>query len=210
MTRTRWSTRSGAPVAYCYAATYPDQTGALAYLDEPLPGFNLDHYARFTPDNPIVYSWYPFLSRDNVPELLISGKEREFFDWFTGQGNILADPRPVTEQDKDVYLRRFASGRETLCENMRGLIGVAVDGVFADYVVLPAVNLIISLTESTSETPASSVTRSRRRTTSSPNDSGCGQDRHRGARRGWWARRAHAADGPRVRRRRDRPGDTRG
>jgi alcohol dehydrogenase, propanol-preferring len=35
-----------------------------------------------------------------------------------------------------------ASGRETLCENTRGLVGVAVDGAFADYVVLPATNLI--------------------------------------------------------------------
>lgn len=35
-----------------------------------------------------------------------------------------------------------ASGRETLCENMRGFIGVAVDGAFADYVVLPSTNLV--------------------------------------------------------------------
>jgi alcohol dehydrogenase, propanol-preferring len=35
-----------------------------------------------------------------------------------------------------------ASGRETLCENFGGFIGVAVDGAFADYVVLPATNLI--------------------------------------------------------------------
>lgn len=34
------------------------------------------------------------------------------------------------------------SGRETLCANMGGLIGVAVDGAYADYVVLPAVNLV--------------------------------------------------------------------
>ncbi|MBO0873774.1 MAG: alcohol dehydrogenase catalytic domain-containing protein [Pseudonocardia sp.] len=35
-----------------------------------------------------------------------------------------------------------ASGRETLCADMGGLIGVAVDGAFADYVVLPQANLI--------------------------------------------------------------------
>jgi alcohol dehydrogenase, propanol-preferring len=34
------------------------------------------------------------------------------------------------------------SGRETLCENFGGFIGVAVDGAFADYVVLPAANLV--------------------------------------------------------------------
>ncbi|MEU0600362.1 alcohol dehydrogenase catalytic domain-containing protein [Streptomyces sp. NPDC006393] len=35
-----------------------------------------------------------------------------------------------------------ASGRETLCENFGGFIGVAVDGAFADYVVLPGSNLV--------------------------------------------------------------------
>lgn len=98
----------GAPVAYCYAATYRADTRALAYLDEPLPGFNLDHYARFTPDNPVVYWWYPFFSRHNVPEMLVAGREREFFEWFTGQGNMVGDPRAITEADKDVYLRTFA------------------------------------------------------------------------------------------------------
>ena len=34
------------------------------------------------------------------------------------------------------------SGRETLCSNFGGFIGVAVDGAFADYVTLPATNLI--------------------------------------------------------------------
>jgi alcohol dehydrogenase, propanol-preferring len=35
-----------------------------------------------------------------------------------------------------------ASGRETLCENFAGFIGIAVDGAFADYVVLPSSNLV--------------------------------------------------------------------
>jgi propanol-preferring alcohol dehydrogenase len=35
-----------------------------------------------------------------------------------------------------------ASGRETLCENFGGFIGIAVDGAFADYAVLPSTNLV--------------------------------------------------------------------
>jgi propanol-preferring alcohol dehydrogenase len=35
-----------------------------------------------------------------------------------------------------------ASGRETLCENFGGFIGIAVDGAFADYAVLPGPNLV--------------------------------------------------------------------
>lgn len=35
-----------------------------------------------------------------------------------------------------------ASGRETLCENFGGFIGIAVDGTFAEYAVLPSTNLV--------------------------------------------------------------------
>ncbi len=34
------------------------------------------------------------------------------------------------------------SGRETLCENMRGYIGAVSDGAFAEYIVVPAQNLV--------------------------------------------------------------------
>jgi len=35
-----------------------------------------------------------------------------------------------------------ASGRETHCANFAGFIGAAIDGAFAEYVVLPAINLV--------------------------------------------------------------------
>jgi D-arabinose 1-dehydrogenase-like Zn-dependent alcohol dehydrogenase len=38
--------------------------------------------------------------------------------------------------------RWCASGRETLCDNFGGFIGIASDGAFADYVTLPGANLI--------------------------------------------------------------------
>lgn len=40
------------------------------------------------------------------------------------------------------HVCRFCrSGRETLCENFRGYVGMACDGGFAEYVALPALNL---------------------------------------------------------------------
>lgn len=38
--------------------------------------------------------------------------------------------------------RWCSSGRETLCEHFAGFIGAAVDGAFADYVTIPAMNLV--------------------------------------------------------------------
>jgi pimeloyl-ACP methyl ester carboxylesterase len=99
----------GAPVAYLLAATHPDRVRGLVYIDEPLPGFNLEEFTRFSPDNPMIYWWYGFHSRDNLPETLLAGKERAYFDWFLSQGNVIADRHAISEVDKDEYMRTFAA-----------------------------------------------------------------------------------------------------
>lgn len=99
----------GAPVAYVLAATHSDWVRGLVYIDEPLPGFNLEEFTRFSPDNPVIYWWYGFHSRDNLPEMLLAGRERAYFEWFLGQGNMVADQRAISEADKDEYMRTFAA-----------------------------------------------------------------------------------------------------
>jgi pimeloyl-ACP methyl ester carboxylesterase len=89
----------GAPVTYVLAAAYSDRVRRLIYIDEPLPGFNLEEFTRFSPENPLIYWWYGFHSRDNFPETLLAGKERAYFDWFLSQANIVADPRAISETD---------------------------------------------------------------------------------------------------------------
>lgn len=99
----------GAPVAYVLSATHPDRVRGLVYIDEPLPGFNLDEFTRFAPDNPMSYWWYGFHSRDNLPETLLAGKKRGYFDWFISQANMVAVPQAISEADKDEYMRTFAA-----------------------------------------------------------------------------------------------------
>ena len=97
----------GAPVAYVFAAQNRENVRGLVYLDEPLPGFNLDRFTAFTPENPFPYWWFNFHSQHNLAETLVAGKEREYLDYFiTG---MIADQRSITEADKDEYLRTFAA-----------------------------------------------------------------------------------------------------
>jgi len=97
----------GAPVAYVYAAEHEENVRGLVYLDEPLPGFNLDKFTAFAPDNPMPYWWFAFHSQHNLAETLIMGKEREYWNYFAG--TMMVDGRAMTEFDKDEYLRTFAS-----------------------------------------------------------------------------------------------------
>jgi len=97
----------GAPVAYAYAASRPEEVRGLVYLDEPLIGFNLDEFTRFTPDNPIPYWWFGFHSQHNLAETLVAGKEREYLNHH--MMGMIADQRSITAADKEEYLRTFAS-----------------------------------------------------------------------------------------------------
>lgn len=71
----------GAPPALVYAGEYPDEVRGLAYLDEPvLTEENMQQVHKFTSDtlkNGGLW-WWAFGLAADVPERLITGKEREF------------------------------------------------------------------------------------------------------------------------------------
>ena len=98
----------GAPVALCHAARYPEKVRGLVYLDEPLPGFNVEHMARFAHDNPSMLWWYPFHMAPDLPELLIAGKERAYIDYFIDQHTHLMDPDAIDDATRAIYARHLA------------------------------------------------------------------------------------------------------
>jgi pimeloyl-ACP methyl ester carboxylesterase len=108
----------GAPVALCYAAAHPENVRALVYLDEPLPGFNVEEMARFTADSPGRLWWYPFHMQPDLAELLLAGKEREYIDYFVGQHTHLMDPTAMTDEDRKVYALNLGS-----VGGIRGAVG---------------------------------------------------------------------------------------
>jgi len=95
----------GALPAYGYAD--PDEVAGLVYIEEPLPGFNLDRFLQPTPTNGGGYWQFSFESVRDLPETLIAGQEREYLDFFFRR--MLLDQRSITEADRSEYARTLAS-----------------------------------------------------------------------------------------------------
>jgi pimeloyl-ACP methyl ester carboxylesterase len=93
----------GALPALLLAAEHADRVDGLVYVDEPLPGYNLDRFTAFTGDNPFVYWWFAFNSQDHVPALMWEGKEDVLVDYFLTA--MSADPTSISADDKAEYVR---------------------------------------------------------------------------------------------------------
>lgn len=93
----------GALPALLFAAGSPDAVRGLVYVDEPLPGYNLDRFTAFTRENPFVYWWFAFNAQPRVPALMWQGKEAELVDWFLT--SMVADPSAITAEAKAEYVR---------------------------------------------------------------------------------------------------------
>lgn len=106
----------GALPAYLFAATYPDEVASLTYIDEPLPSVNLHTLTTFTKENFGGYWHFGFNSAEHLPELLIHGRERQFWNYLYSL--MLFNPASITEEDKDEYMRTYAAAG-----GIRGSVG---------------------------------------------------------------------------------------
>jgi pimeloyl-ACP methyl ester carboxylesterase len=95
----------GAWVALPYALTYPSEVVRLALLDAGIPGVTLPDLLPATPDRGWKTWHFAFHTVPDLPEALISGRERAYLDWFLRRK--VADPRSIGEADLDEYLRVF-------------------------------------------------------------------------------------------------------
>lgn len=93
----------GALPALLLAAESPELVRGLVYVDEPLPGYNLDQFTAFKKENPFVYWWFAFNAQPHLPALMWAGKEAELVDYFLTA--MAADPSAVSAADKAEYVR---------------------------------------------------------------------------------------------------------
>jgi pimeloyl-ACP methyl ester carboxylesterase len=93
----------GALPALLLAADHPTEVRGLIYVDEPLPGYNLDQFTAFRRENPFVYWWFSFNSQPHLPALMWAGKEDELVDYFLTA--MAADPSTHTAEDRAEYVR---------------------------------------------------------------------------------------------------------
>ncbi|HLN94379.1 MAG TPA: alpha/beta hydrolase [Flavobacterium sp.] len=106
----------GALPTFLFAAHYPNEVASITYLDEPLPSVNLHELTTFKKENYGGYWHFGFNSATDLPELLIHGKEREFWNYL--YSIMLYNPEAVSEEDKDEYMRTYAAAG-----GIRGSVG---------------------------------------------------------------------------------------
>ncbi len=80
------------------------------YQEMILPGFGLEEYSFLTPENVNTYVWLwhiNFYAVPDFPELLITGREREYFSYFIKHET--QDPSAITPDALDEYIRCYSS-----------------------------------------------------------------------------------------------------
>ncbi len=91
----------GGWVAYAYARQYRDEVSHLVLSGAAIPGFGLERLLDFrVPGQGLAH--LVFFAQPRVPELLISGREREYFASFT------ASPQMQRSGALDLYARSYA------------------------------------------------------------------------------------------------------
>ncbi|MDH6298061.1 alpha/beta fold hydrolase (plasmid) [Agrobacterium salinitolerans] len=80
----------GAEFGYVLAATQRDRVLTLSFCEMMLSGLGLEEFSHFTPENISaqyrqqgVWNWHlPFFWIPHIPEMLITGREREFWEYW--------------------------------------------------------------------------------------------------------------------------------
>ncbi|WP_224010653.1 alpha/beta fold hydrolase [Paraburkholderia tropica] len=95
----------GAWVAYPYAALFGNEVKRLALLDAGIPGITLPDALPVASDRAWRTWHFAFHAVADLPEVLITGKERAYLDWFLRRKT--ANPLTFTDADLDEYERVF-------------------------------------------------------------------------------------------------------
>ena len=92
----------GLMVAYAYAAQFPAEVEKLALLEAPIPGVGEVWEQIYS--NPAL--WHFHFVKSSMALDLVKGRERIFLEHFLGE--MAADPKTVTEAEKQMYAASYA------------------------------------------------------------------------------------------------------
>ncbi len=95
----------GAWVAYPYAALFGGEVRRLVLLDAGIPGITLPDALPTAPERAWRTWHFAFHALPDLPELLLSGREAEYLDWFLRRKT--ANPEAFSDADLQEYLRVF-------------------------------------------------------------------------------------------------------
>ena len=95
----------GSWVAFPYAAMFGSALCGLVLMDAGIPGITLPDALPTAPDRAWRTWHFAFHTIPDLPEMLITGREREYLDWFLRRKT--ANPETFADADLDEYLRVF-------------------------------------------------------------------------------------------------------
>lgn len=115
----------GAAFAYQLAANYPKRVKKLIFQEMTLPGLGFEDYSFLTRENVSTYVWLwhiNFYSVPNFPEMLITGKEKEYFNYF--MKHETHNPQAIAPDALDEYVRCYSApgGIRSMCEIYRATL----------------------------------------------------------------------------------------
>ena len=97
------------------AATHPEHVLSFTAIEMGLPGFGLERLADVTQGG----TWHiGVLAAPGIPEMLLAGREREFFGQFAFPA-MSATPGAITDSDIDEFVRTYSRP-----DGSRGAIGL--------------------------------------------------------------------------------------
>ncbi|MER5650558.1 alpha/beta hydrolase [Streptosporangium sp. NPDC002524] len=103
----------GAEYGYVLAATRPERVKTLSFGEMLLSGQGLEEWSNFTPDHLSaqyrhqgIWLWHiPFFWMPHIPEMLITGREREFWEYFIDAETY--NPQAVSEEAISEWIGRL-------------------------------------------------------------------------------------------------------
>jgi pimeloyl-ACP methyl ester carboxylesterase len=97
----------GTWIGYAYAADWPDDVRRLAVMDALVPGLSASR-TDLSLDEANLRSWHFAFNRlDDLPELLIAGREHAFLTWLFRAKAV--NPWAIGPDDIDEYARQLAA-----------------------------------------------------------------------------------------------------
>lgn len=96
----------GASIGYQYAVSHPSAVRKLVILDVGIMNANIENRPLLPRTGKSLW-WFPFHMVEDLPEILIEGKERIYLNWFFTHSTF--NKTAITDTDLDEYTRCYAA-----------------------------------------------------------------------------------------------------
>ena len=95
----------GSWVGYAYSVKYEKDLSSLVLMEAGIPGISDLRQVAFTPEHNHKTWQFAFNQLNDLPELLVKGKEREYFEWLFKNKSYIKDA--ISKKDLEIYVDAY-------------------------------------------------------------------------------------------------------